>query len=100
MSNFFSFQETNNDIQQQIEKLTTQNIQLVDELTRVSDQLKALESHHNEREQFYSTEKIQYEKHIKEISKRPIMTCVQLQTVSYSIHFQIHVLPFCVVGFY
>jgi len=55
----------------------------MNELTQISDQLKLLQTQYNEREQFYSIEKIQYEKHIKEISKRPIMTCVKLQTVNY-----------------
>jgi len=81
---FFSFFK---EIQQEIEELTKQNIQLTDELTQISDQFKSLQIHYNEREQFYSTEKIQYEKHIKEISKRPIMTSVQLQTVNYLIDY-------------
>jgi len=67
--------------QQEIEELRKQNIQLATELTRVSDQLKLLQTQYNEREQFYSTEKIQYEKRIQEISKRPITACVKLQTV-------------------
>jgi len=41
--------------------------------------LKALQIHHNEREQFYSTEKIQYEKDLKQ----PLMTSIQIQTVNY-----------------
>ncbi len=63
-------------------ELTKQNLRLADELTQISDQLKLFQTHHNEREQFYSTEKIQYEKHIKEISKHPTMTSVKLQTVN------------------
>jgi hypothetical protein len=47
--------------------------------------LKALQIHSNEREQFYSTEKIQYEKDLKEISKQPLMTSIQIQTVNYLI---------------
>jgi len=73
------FQEINNETQQQIEELTKQNIQLADELTQISNQLKALQIHHNEREQFYSTEKIQYEKDLKQ----PLMTSIQIQTVNY-----------------
>ncbi len=47
--------------------------------------MKALQIHSNEREQFYSTEKIQYEKDLKEISKQPLMTSIQIQTVNYLI---------------
>ncbi|CAF0731920.1 unnamed protein product [Rotaria sp. Silwood1] len=72
--------ETNNEMEQQIETLTKQNIQLVDELTRISNQLNLLQTNYNEREQFFSNEKIQYEKHIKELSKRPTMSCIKLQT--------------------
>jgi predicted nuclease with TOPRIM domain len=71
--------------QPEIEELTKQNIQLTTELTQVSDQLKLLQTQYNEREQFYSTEKIQYEKRIQEISKHPITACVKLQTVYYFI---------------
>ncbi|CAF2319261.1 unnamed protein product [Rotaria sp. Silwood2] len=80
MINVLTQTETNNETEQQIEILTKQNIQLVDELTRISNQLNLLQTHYNEREQFFSTEKIQYEKHIKELSKRPTMTCIKLQT--------------------
>ncbi|CAF4584479.1 unnamed protein product [Rotaria sp. Silwood2] len=82
MINVLTQTETNNETEQQIEILTKQNIQLVDELTRISNQLNLLQTHYNEREQFFSTEKIQYEKHIKELSKRPTMTCIKLQTVN------------------
>jgi hypothetical protein len=54
---------------------------LIDEAKRVSDQLKLSQTRYDEQEQFYSTEKIRYEKQIKEISKRPTMTCVKSQTV-------------------
>ncbi|CAF4365745.1 unnamed protein product, partial [Adineta steineri] len=72
--------QTENDTEAQ-----QQNLELVDEVTRLSDQLKLLQNQYNEREQFYATEKIQYEKTIKEISKRPIMTSIKLQTVKYCI---------------
>lgn len=75
----YHFQEINNEI----EELTKQNNQLVNELTQLSNQLKVLQIYSNEREQFYSTEKIQYEKHITELSKRPLMNSIQLQTVNY-----------------
>ncbi len=44
--------------------------------------MKALQIHYNEREQFYSTEKIQYEKDLKE---QPLMSSIQIQTVNYLI---------------
>ncbi|CAF1208422.1 unnamed protein product [Adineta steineri] len=69
------FTQTENDTEAQ-----QQNLELVDEVTRLSDQLKLLQNQYHEREQFYSTEKIQYEKTIKEISKQPIMTSIKLQT--------------------
>ncbi|CAF0783548.1 unnamed protein product [Rotaria sordida] len=78
--NILTQTEINNETEQQIETLTKQNIQLVDELTRISNQLNLLQIHYDEREQFFSNEKIQYEKHIKELSKRPTMTCIKLQT--------------------
>jgi hypothetical protein len=66
-----------------VEKLTKENLQLADELTRKSNHLEILRVDYVEREQIYSTEKIQYEKHIKELTKRPIMTSIKLQTVNY-----------------
>ena len=84
-NSFFSFQDIPNQTEQQIETLTKQNIQLVDELSRITEQFKLLQIDSNKREQFYSTEKIQYEERIKEISKHPIMTSIKLQTVNYLI---------------
>jgi hypothetical protein len=66
-----------------VEKLTKENLQLADELTRKSNHLEILRVDYDEREQIYSTEKIQYENHIKELTKRPIMTSIKLQTVNY-----------------
>ncbi|CAF4130424.1 unnamed protein product, partial [Rotaria sordida] len=83
--NILTQTEINNETEQQIETLTKQNIQLVDELTRISNQLNLLQIHYDEREQFFSNEKIQYEKHIKELSKRPTMTCIKLQTYKMTI---------------
>lgn len=62
-------------MQEEIEKIKKENFQL-------NDQIKLLQKQFNEREQIYSNEKIQYEKRIKDFSKRPIMTCVKLQTVN------------------
>ncbi len=60
--------------------LIQENLREIEELTKQNDQLKRLQTRCNE----LSMEKIQYEKRIEEISKHPIMTCVNLQTVNNS----------------
>jgi len=50
---------------------------------RLNEQIKYLRSQSTEREQIYSNEKNQYEKRLKDLSKRPLMTCVKLQTVKF-----------------
>ena len=52
------------------------------EIEELNDQLKRLQTHCNERERIHSHERTQYEQRIAEVSKRPIMTCVNLQTVN------------------
>ncbi|CAF3494011.1 unnamed protein product [Rotaria socialis] len=74
--------EINDEVEQKLEILTKQNNELVDELKRTSNKFNQLQINSYEREQLFSNEKIQYEKHIKELSKRPSMACVKLQTDS------------------
>ncbi|UJR25203.1 hypothetical protein I4U23_006555 [Adineta vaga] len=52
----------------------------IDKSQQHIDELKRLQHQSNEREAIHSMEKIQYEKTIEELSKRPLMSSIQLQT--------------------
>lgn len=66
---------------------------MTDESNRLSEQIQSLERRLNEREYEFTIEKTHYEKRLKDLTKRPLMNCVKLQTVKKSFEKDLLIVP-------